>query len=112
MRFMKHHQTLAALALGAVLTLQGLAESYTSASYVQQEHLIAQWDGIDNAGTGVHNPNATTWKNLAGGGYDLTLTNNAAWNAEGRALVVDGVIASGRVGVVIRLHAVQPSCPS
>ena len=33
--------------------------TYTSASYVQNG-LIAQWDGIDNAGTGTHDPNATT----------------------------------------------------
>ena len=65
----------------------------TSADYVQ-DGLLVQWDGIDNAGTGTHDPTATTWKNLKGGGYDLTLTNNAAWNAEGRALVVDGISAT------------------
>ena len=37
--------------------------------------LITQWDGIDNAGTGVHNPNATVWKDLAGN-LDLALTAN------------------------------------
>jgi hypothetical protein len=33
------------------------------------------WDAIDNTGTGVHDPNATTWKNLGTGGfvYDLTI---------------------------------------
>ena len=66
----------------------------TSADYVQ-DGLLVQWDGIDNAGTGVHDPTATTWKNLKGGGYDLTLTTNGSWNAEGRALVVDGVSAAG-----------------
>ena len=66
----------------------------TAADYVQ-DGLLVQWDGIDNAGTGVHDPTATTWKNLKGGGYDLTLTNNAVWNAEGRALVVNGVSAAG-----------------
>ena len=50
MRLMKHQQTLVALALGVALALPGFAETYTSASYVQREHLIAQWDGIDNAG--------------------------------------------------------------
>ena len=44
---------------------------YTSASYVQ-DGLIAQWDGIDNVGTGVHDPAATVWKDLAGS-YDLSL---------------------------------------
>ena len=73
MRFMKNYQTLAVLTLGVALALPGLAESYTSASYVQQEHLIAQWDGIDNAGTRVHDPNATVWKDLKGN-LDMTLT--------------------------------------
>ena len=47
------------------------ATTYTSASYVQ-DGLIAQWDGIDNAGTGTHDPNATVWKDLAGHN-DLTI---------------------------------------
>ena len=66
----------------------------SSADYVQ-DGLVAQWDGLDNAGTGTHDPNATVWKNLATSGsvYDLTLTNNATWNAEGRALVADGLSA-------------------
>ena len=46
---MKHQQTLVVLALGAVLALPALAETYTSASYVQRG-LITQWDGIDNVG--------------------------------------------------------------
>ena len=62
----------AALALG-----MAHATTYTSASYVQ-DGLIAQWDGIDTVGTGVHDPNATVWKDLAGQNY-LTLTNSAAW---------------------------------
>jgi len=66
----------------------------TSADYVQ-DGLLVQWDGIDNAGTGVHDPAATVWKNLKGGGYDLKLTNNAAWNAEGSALVANGLSAIG-----------------
>lgn len=32
-------------------------------SYVQ-DGLVAMWDGIENAGWGQHDPNATTWKNL------------------------------------------------
>jgi len=63
---------IAALALG-----MAHATTYTSASYVQ-DGLIAQWDGIDNVGTGTHDPNATVWKDLAGHN-DLTLTNSAAW---------------------------------
>ena len=50
----------------AAMFIAGTACAATSASYVQRG-LIAQWDGIDNAGTGVHDPAATTWKNLVGG---------------------------------------------
>ena len=63
---------IAALAIG-----MAHATTYTSASYVQ-DGLIAQWDGIDNAGTGVHDPNATVWKDLAGHN-DLTLASGATW---------------------------------
>lgn len=38
----------------------------TARDYVQ-DGLVALFDGIENAGWGVHDPNATTWANLAGG---------------------------------------------
>ena len=41
----------------------------TASDYVQ-DGLVAMWDGIENAGWGVHDPNATTWKDLTGNGYD------------------------------------------
>lgn len=37
----------------------------TAKSYVQ-DGLVAMWDGIENAGWGVHDQNATVWKNLVG----------------------------------------------
>ena len=37
----------------------------TAADYVQ-EGLIAHWDGIENAGYGIHDPLATTWVDLSG----------------------------------------------
>ena len=44
---------------------------YTAKDYVQ-DGLIAMWDGIENAGWGVHDTNATVWKDLVGGN-DATL---------------------------------------
>lgn len=38
----------------------------TARSYVQ-DGLVAMWDGIENSGWGVHDPNATVWKDLVGG---------------------------------------------
>ena len=43
--------------------------------------LVAMWDGIENAGWGVHDANATTWYDLSGNGYNLELRNNAAFDA-------------------------------
>ena len=64
---------------------------YTSASY-EQSGLIAQWDAIDNAGTGVHDPTATVWKDLKGT-YDLSLLPKGSWSASGNAFVVNGASA-------------------
>ena len=38
----------------------------TAKDYVQ-DGLVAMWDGIENAGWGVHDQNATVWKDLIGG---------------------------------------------
>ena len=43
-------------------------------SYVQ-DGLVAMWDGIENAGWGKHDPNATVWKDLTGDGYDATMVD-------------------------------------
>ena len=43
----------------------------TAKDYMQNG-LIAMWDGIENAGRGTHDPNATVWKDLIGQ-YDFTL---------------------------------------
>ena len=55
------------------------AFGYDTSSYVQ-EGLVAQWDGIDNAGLGFHDPGANTWKDLKGI-YDLPLTSKGAWGS-------------------------------
>ncbi len=78
----------------AAMFVAGAACAATSASYVQQEHLIAQWDGIDNVGTGRHDPNATVWKDLKGN-LDMTLTAKGRWAARGNALYVSGLGAQG-----------------
>ena len=39
---------------------------YTARDYVQ-DGLVAMWDGIENAGWGVHDPNATVWTDLVNG---------------------------------------------
>ena len=54
---------------------------YTAKDYVQ-DGLVAMWDGIENAGRGVHDPNATTWKDLSGNGHDLLLSGTASFGAD------------------------------
>ena len=61
------------------------------ASAYVQNGLVVQFDGIDNAGTGTHDPSATVWKDLVAaneGAYDMTLTANGSFT--GTALVSDG----------------------
>ena len=74
------------------LLAAGVAEAYDASSYVQ-DGLIAQWDGIDNAGTGVHDPESTVWKDLKGS-LDMTLTANGSWGS-GAYLNVNGCSAKG-----------------
>ena len=59
----------------------------TARDYVQSG-LVAMWDGIENAGWGTHDPNATTWKNLKGDtAWDMSV--RAAWQSGG-GLYFDG----------------------
>ena len=77
----------------AAAAMTGAAFAATTADYVQ-DGLVAHWDGIDNAGTGTHDPKATVWKNLVPGGMDLTL-DTAVW-ADGNCLSNDiGFAAHG-----------------
>lgn len=50
----------------------------TARDYVQ-DGLIAMWDGIENAGLGVHDATATVWKDIVGDN-DLVLKNSAHFN--------------------------------
>lgn len=59
-----------------------------SAAYVT-DGLVLHYDAIDNAGTGVHDSSATSWKELTGKGRDFDLPSGAAWG--------DGCISFPRV---------------
>ena len=58
----------------------GAIEKPTAADYIQ-DGLIAMWDGIENAGCGVHDDSATIWKDLSPSGYDLVLKNGAHFDS-------------------------------
>ena len=56
-----------------------IVDHITAKSYVQ-DGLIAMWDGIENAGQGMHDDNATIWKDLVGSA-DLVAKNTPTINA-------------------------------
>ena len=71
---------LAAVVLASALSASAALDAY---SYVQRG-LAACYDGIDNAGTGTHDPSATVWKDLTGNGNDGTCdTSKLSWSADG-----------------------------
>ena len=50
-----------------------LSTSVASTSMYVSNGLVACWDGIENAGMGMHDANATAWKDVVGG-YEFALT--------------------------------------
>ena len=88
---MKNLKVALSVACAVVVGWVFTASADIPASAYVQDGLIAQYDGIDNAGTGTHDPTATTWKDLVGanaGAYDMTLTANGSFTD--MALVSDG----------------------
>ena len=54
---------------------------YTAKDYVQ-DGLVDMWDGIENAGWGVHDPNATTWKDLVGNNDATPVDETYSWGSD------------------------------
>ena len=51
-----------------------------SDSYMAMDSLVAQWDGIDNAGVGLHDGSAKTWADLTGNNHTLgSIHSSATW---------------------------------
>ncbi|MBR1587523.1 MAG: hypothetical protein IJ658_04270, partial [Kiritimatiellae bacterium] len=69
---------MAAVAACAALT----AEGANAFSYIQKG-LAACYDGVENAGAGMHDPNATTWADLTGHGHDGTMGSGVVWTDRG-----------------------------
>ena len=69
-----------ARAVSLTAVFKAAPRGLTSLSYVTKG-LVALYDGIDNAGYGTHNPNATTWADLTGNGNDGTCASELSWNA-------------------------------
>lgn len=72
----------------------------TARDYVQ-DGLIAMWNGIENAGWGVHDSTSTVWKDLVGS-YDLTLLSGTTWTE-------NAAVAGSENGIARRATALDVS---
>ena len=80
------------LLLGAAIAAAGTAVAAVSSCSYSQRGLVAQYDGINNAGhDAAHNPSATVWKDLTGNGNDGTCAASSVFSWVGG----DGWSASG-----------------
>ena len=52
-----------------------LPEPQPATNFYAASGLMAAWDGIDNAGTGVHDSNAGVWTDLTGNGANFPVTS-------------------------------------
>ena len=83
--------------------MMGGKRTPTAKDYVQSG-LVAMWDGIENAGWGVHDPNATVWKNIAASGTgDFNVVGNGAFGSDFFAF--NGV--SAEADFSFRPHAIE-----
>ena len=84
------------------------AQKFTARSYVGRG-LKTQFDGIDNAGAGTHNPTAAVWKDLAGT-RDLALTQYGSFT-NGIALHCAGTAyAAGPADAYADYNTIELSC--
>lgn len=67
-------------------------QAYTASDYVQ-DGLVAMWDGIENAGWGVHDNNATVWKDLVGT-QDMVLSQFGSFSDDSLVCAGGGYAAS------------------
>lgn len=68
----------------------------TARSY-SQTGLLAQWDGEENAGFGLHDSEATVWKNLSSQGsvWDMTVQANTQYSWEDKRIVLSRTSGDG-----------------
>ena len=85
---------LAVCALAFVATQLAAAQTYTASSYVQNG-LVGQWDGLENAGIGLHDATTNYWTDLTGNSGDFAVfTDVASFTADGLMKNAQGVMAT------------------
>lgn len=70
-----------------VKTISSNEHQYTAKDYVQ-DGLVAMWDGIENVGFEMHDPNTTIWKDLVHGIELEAQYSHIEWNSD--SLLVKG----------------------
>jgi hypothetical protein len=83
---------------GNIVTLSGVNLPHVAPSDYVQNGLIAQYDAINNTGTGdtAHSNTTATWKDLVGS-HDMTITN-PIWNARSFAPAGESLAVSSDFG--------------
>ena len=98
------------VAASAALTTHG--EGVNAFSYIQKG-LVACYDGVENAGAGVHDANAATWVDLTGHGNDGTVGSGigpgvaAVTGSETFTMEFTGTRATTGRGVLFGQYAVK-----
>ena len=103
--------TLAVMAAFAVTEAGAVPASH----FYVQRGLVAQYDGIDNVGTGSHDSSATTWKNLTGDtSLDGTCANELSWGDKGWTVSGDCKpvsVGSGLAAVIAKTNCtIEVAC--
>lgn len=70
-----------AVVFGEVIAKFKIDGSAIRAGQYVQDGLIGQWDGIENAGRGVHDPSASVWTDLSGKMASITLQSGWGFGA-------------------------------
>ena len=95
-----HKAAVRVLAVAVALGCGSAWADIPASAYVQHG-LIAQWDGIDNAGTGTHQADATAWKDIstAAKGGDLTLAATESFGDNCLKVTTAGTHVTGNLGL-------------
>ncbi len=95
---MKDFKKCKILTVAALVALSGMELAAADASVYIRRGLVAQYDGIDNAGLGLHDNTASVWSDLSGNGLHAAKNANAnlAWFDQGwtylNTALVNGVM--------------------
>lgn len=65
-----------------VFAAEAQEKTYTAVDYVQ-DGLVSMWDGIENAGWGLHDDFTETWVNLVDERYPFTMLDYGHWGVNG-----------------------------